>query len=125
MNKPDSYMPMDWAEFWQAVEGQSDLLIVAYLRALSYYWHHTHCAGLRNDSEFLRKICRADKLNWDDLCGILFNGSEYFNLDVESNMWHQKRAQLAWLKVNETYEKRVKQTEAAMAARWPNKKRIS
>ena len=90
------YIPFSGVEFLAAVEGQEDYIIVAYIRLISYYWHHNHCEGLRNDSEFLRKICRIDKAYWEHAQTIICDNQHFFHLDTQTDLWHQKRCQKEW-----------------------------
>jgi uncharacterized protein YdaU (DUF1376 family) len=97
MNKPDSYMPMYWLDFWPAVEGYEDYIAIGYLRLLSHYWHITHCSGLKHDIPFLQRLSRIlDEKKWDIAEPILFDGINFFELDHETNTWHQKRALSEW-----------------------------
>ena len=118
--KPDAFMPVHWPEFWQAVEGLSPVIIVAYLRAMSYYWHHNGCKGLHNDSEFLRNLCRCDREDWGSVFGILFdNGGNFFK--QENGLWHQKRCRHEYTHAQNLMDKRKHQTEKATVARWAEK----
>ena len=89
-------MPMYWVDFWMAVEGQSDTIVVAYMRGLSFYWHHNHCVGLKDDSEFLRKVFRIEKDEWPNVQEILLDGNHFFRLDPVTNLWHQDRCRAEW-----------------------------
>ena len=115
--KPDAYMRFYWNEFWSAVEGQSDQTIIAYLRAISHYYHHNHCVGLKDDSEFLRKLCRVDKAEWGEVCAIIFDNDRFFTQDA-NGLWQQKRAQEEWLKSVEHYDKAIKRAKLGAKARW-------
>jgi uncharacterized protein YdaU (DUF1376 family) len=104
--KPDAYMPMYWAEFWAAVDGQPDNIILGYERAMSHYWQHNHCAGLRDDSEFLRRLCRIEREDWEAAMAIIFDNDKFFTLG-EDNLWHQKRCRQEWDWAIEKYNKAV------------------
>ncbi len=113
---PDSYIPFYALEFWQAVEGQPDYIVVGYLRAITHYWMHSHCKGLRDDSEYLRKLCRIDPSDWETAQGVIFDNERFFTLG-EGGMWQQKRARELWRDTKSAYDRRVKQTSAATLAR--------
>jgi hypothetical protein len=70
--KPDAYFPFYAADFWQSVAGQTSVIIEAYLRALTHYWCHTHCEGLDDDSEILRRICNVDSVDWHNVQSVVF-----------------------------------------------------
>lgn len=100
-------MPFYWPDFWHAVEGFSDSAIVAYQRALSHYWHHNHCRGLQDDDEFLRRLCRIEKSEWQKIKQIVFDNDKFFTMDGDG-LWHQKRAQEEWIKSSAKYDAAVK-----------------
>ena len=120
MNKPDSYMPMYWPDFWTAVRGWPDIAILGYLKALSYYWHHDHCNGLRDNPESLRLICERDKSDWVDCMGLIFDNKDFFTLEYDSGsgLWHQKRARDEWKKWNNNYQSAVSRAKLGAEARW-------
>lgn len=105
--KPDAYMPVYWNEFWLAVEGQLDSIIVGYLRAMSFVWHHNHGAGLKDDSEFLRKLCHIEKDEWESAREIIFDNDKFFCLG-EDGLWHQKRIEEEWARSEAEYNAAVK-----------------
>jgi uncharacterized protein YdaU (DUF1376 family) len=119
--KPDAYMPVYWNEFWMAVEGLPDSIIVAYQRCFSYYYHHNHCRGLPDDNEFLRKLCRCDKSDWEYVRGTIFNNDRFFTQDRDG-LWHQKRTEQEWNKSKEKYEKAVTRAKAGARGRWKKKR---
>ncbi len=114
---PDSYIPFYGNEFLQAIEGHSDSISMGYLRCIWHYWHQTHCKGIRNNDEFLRKLARIDRSDWEYAHSIIFDNDKFFTLG-EDGLWHQKRAFTIWADVKEAYEKQVMRTAAASAARW-------
>src|SRR5437762_1107820 len=89
---PDAYMPVYWGELLQAVEGYDDHVAMAYVRALAHNWHVCHCAGLRDDQEFLRRVCRQTPEAWATVGPIVFG--EFFRLD--RGAWRQKRQDEEW-----------------------------
>jgi uncharacterized protein YdaU (DUF1376 family) len=115
--KPDQFMRWDWNEFWHAVEGLPDHVIVGYQRALGYYYQHNHCTGLRNDDEFLRKLCRIDREFWPDARAIIFDNDKFFFLD-EDGLWHQKRAEEEWVIAVKDHERAVNRGKAGAKGRW-------
>jgi len=88
---PDVYMPFFWGDFWQAVKAWPYAAVVGYQKALTYYWFHMKCEGLKDDSESLRKICELDKDEWAECCELIFDNDKFFKQD-SSGLWRQKRA---------------------------------
>ncbi len=119
---PDAYIPFYGNDFFQAVEGESDLVVVGYMRAIWNYWHHTHCDGLRNDSEFLRKICRIEKDAWAEAEAIIFDNDRFFTLG-ENGKWHQKKAYQKWIEVKTNYDAIIARSKAGAKARWKGHKK--
>jgi uncharacterized protein YdaU (DUF1376 family) len=114
-------MPFYGNEFLQAIEGQSDSVAMGYLRAVWFYWHHTHCKGLKDDGEFLRKVCRIEKDEWPSAREVLFDNNHFFTQDT-NDLWQQKRASQIWEQMKVRYESKIKQTAAARSARWKGKR---
>jgi uncharacterized protein YdaU (DUF1376 family) len=114
--KPNIYMPFFGNEFFMAVAGQSHAFVACYMRAIWFYWHHTSCRGLKNDKEFLRRICQADRDEWDELYDLIFDmNSGFFTLDG-NDLWQQKRAQEEWEKASIRSEK----AKSAAKSKWKN-----
>ena len=113
--KPDSWLPFYGNDFFQAVEGYDDHTTMGYLRCLWHYWHHSHCAGLINDDDFLRRLCRCERENWLRTKGMIFDGDKLFKLI--DGKWHQKRASSEYTNSVELYEKRLKASAAGVDAR--------
>jgi uncharacterized protein YdaU (DUF1376 family) len=120
---PDLYIPLDFRKFLEAVEGMPDSWAIGYLRALCHYWGHEHCEGLRNDSEYLRRLFRISPEDWVNAEPVFFDGDNFFYLDLENNKWHQKRMKKDWDERAALYAKRVKQTRAAALARHARNKK--
>lgn len=120
--KPDAYMPFYWMEFWHAVEGLSDQSIVAYQRVLSNYWHQNHCAGLRDDDEFLRRICRCDRDDWKSIRETIFDNDRFMTQDADG-LWHQKRAHEEWIAASKKYQTAMARAHAGAVARWGSSKK--
>lgn len=114
---PDAYMPFYGNDFFQAIEGHSDSIGIAYQRCIWYYWHQTHCEGLKNDSEFLRRLCRCERPDWELMESVIFDNEKFFTLG-EDGMWHQKRASQEWQKSVEKYLRSIKGAKA----RWNKQK---
>lgn len=104
--KIDAYMPFYGNDFFAATDGFSEIAIVGYMRAVWHYWHHTHCEGIPNDDDYMRRICRCEMQNWSRVKGLLFSGSPFFYLDGEK--WHQARASLEYAESSKTYAERVR-----------------
>lgn len=120
--KPDSFIPFYGDDFFQAVEGLEDLIVVAYLRAIWHYWSHNHCAGLRDDQEFLRRLCRVDRSDWERVASVIFDNGKFFTMG-EDGLWHQKRAAQVWAESTEKYNKAVARSQLANEARWGRKRK--
>ena len=101
--KPDSYLPFFGNDFFLSVSGYSDVVVVAYLRAIWTYWAHTGCAGLKNDSEFLRRMCQVDAADWDYVFETIFDNDKFFTLGADE-LWHQKRAAEEYEKAKAKYD---------------------
>jgi uncharacterized protein YdaU (DUF1376 family) len=114
--KPDIYMPFYWPEFWLAVEGLDDIVIIAYLRLLSYYWHHSSCDGLENNNDKLQRICRMDGYDWNKNKAILFGGDGFFKL--VKGKWRNKRADEEWAKSIKAFERKSYGGKLTAAKRW-------
>lgn len=113
---PTAYMPFFGRDFFADTDGMTDLLSQAFLRALWHYWSQTKCAGLQDDQVFLRKICRVEREDWEDVSATLFDNDRFFTID-ESGLWHHEPTRKSWSEVKEKYDKRMKQTAAANEAR--------
>lgn len=112
--KPDSYMPYYGNDFEAATKGFSPSTKWAYLCAIWHYWHHTHCAGLPDDNESLRRICEVEMIDWGRIKGQVFN-SPFFTLT--DGVWHQSRSREIYTKWDKAYKAKV---EALALARESN-----
>ena len=100
-------MPFYFRAFWEAVRGYPHEIAIGYLKAITYYWGHEHCAGLKDDSEYLRKVCELDKDEWETAQEIIFDNNHFFVLGEDAK-WHQKRASELYSEVKAAYESAVK-----------------
>lgn len=116
MRKPSAYFPLYGNDFFEAIAGYSDTVGLGYLRALWHYWHHTSCEGLPDDDEYLRRVCGVDGAQWARTKGIIFDNKYHFKLGGDGR-WHQPRCKMEWDISLKLYEKKMKQTAAATAAR--------
>jgi hypothetical protein len=82
-------MPFEGRRFFEAVQMFDDETSLKYLRALWFYWSHTHCEGLPDDDEGLRRLCQCDLGKWARLKGLIFDNDHFFKL--ENGKWHQHR----------------------------------
>ena len=117
---PDQYIPLYGNEFFQAVEGLSEQNVSRYLRILWHYWHHTHCRGLLNDDEQLRRIARCDKSEWPETKQILFDSDNFFR--KEEGLWHQGRCRETYRQKLETAQRYEARAKNAAAKRWKGNK---
>ena len=118
MRKPSAYLPFYGNDFFEAIAGHSDAVGMGYLRALWHYWSHTGCAGLPDDDEYLRRVCGCERTEWAPTRPIIFDDRYLFRL--ENGLWHQPRCRKVWLEAVELYDKKVRQTEAAIRTRTRN-----
>jgi uncharacterized protein YdaU (DUF1376 family) len=117
MPQPDAYMPFYGNDFFQAVKGLPDHVWGGYLKAIWYYWNHEHCRGLRDNSEFLRRVCEIDKEQWEEACPLIFDNKKFFTLDADG-MWHQNRAEEEWKARSQIYDRLVSNAQKGANARW-------
>jgi uncharacterized protein YdaU (DUF1376 family) len=96
---PEAYIPFYFGDFFIAVDRLSDSAIVAYQRAIWSYWKDTHCTGLENDDEELKRICHNPD-DWFKIKDKLFGDEErhkkFFFLDEKDGKYHQARALEEW-----------------------------
>jgi uncharacterized protein YdaU (DUF1376 family) len=110
--KPDDAMPFFGTAFFQAVQGYSDAVAMGYMRSLWHYYHHTHCQGLPDDDDYLRRICQCDPSLWVRTKGVIFD-DQYFFCKNGDGKWHQKNAKEIHEKELELYRRRVAWAENA------------
>ncbi len=120
--KPDAWMPVYGNDFLQAVEGLPDAIAFGYFRLCWYYWHHNHCAGLKDDDEFLRKIARIERDEWPEAKATLFDNDKFFTNGADE-FWHQKRCDEEWQKAVKNYESTVERAKLGAKQRWKGHKR--
>jgi uncharacterized protein YdaU (DUF1376 family) len=103
--KIDSYMPFYGNDFFQAMAGRDETVICGYIKALWHYWHHTHCEGLDDDDEYLRRLCGVDTSKWARTRGVIFDGSKFF--EKVNGKWHQLRAKEEHDSALKSYQEKV------------------
>lgn len=101
--KPDAYMPFYGNDFFSATDGYPDSVCLGYLRACWHYWHHTHCAGLPDEPEYLRRVCRIEAIEWARTKDVIFGA--FFRLS--NGKWHQERAAKEYEKTVKAYQNKV------------------
>lgn len=114
---PDSFMPFFGNEFFRAVKGHGKVIGFMYLEALWYYWSHNHCAGLKDDHEFLRRICDCETMEWSETKAVIFDNDQFFTMG-EDGTWHQKRAFELWQEKKAKYDSVVKRGQLGAKRRW-------
>jgi len=114
---PDSFMPLYGDEFFAAIEGLPENIGMGYLRAIWHYWGHTHATGLRDDPEFLRRLCRIERHDWEEARAVIFDNDKFFTLG-EDGKWHQSRAASEWKKSKDAYDLKLKRATDGAKARW-------
>lgn len=113
-------MPFYGDDFFSAMVGKSNEVIVAYMRAIWHYWRHRQCRGLRDDDESLRQICMVfDSAKWPAIKAVVFG--ELFEMD-EDGLWHQKRAQEEYTKSKARYDALVDYGKRGGHASWMKRK---
>jgi len=119
--KPDAYMPFYGGDFLSATSGMTDACFRCYLKLIWHYWHHSHCTGLNDNRDELRRICGVDKETWDEVFDQIFN-DQFFSLG-EDGKWHQKRAEEEWQKSQAAYDKVLNRAKAGAEGRWAKHKK--
>ena len=114
---PDSFIPFYGNDFNQAIEGQPDSIAIGYWRAIWHFWHHNHCSGLKDDDEFLRRLCRIDKGEWEQAKEFIFDNEKQFTLN-ENGLWVQTRAVKEWIKSKDKLEKLSSRGLKGASIRW-------
>ena len=124
MNKPDSYMPFYALDFWQAVRGWPARAVIGYLKAITHYWFHEHCIGLKDNAEYLQGVCELTDKEWNELgyYELIFDNNKYFKKDEENNVWHQYRCLDIWNETVRKYEAQINKSKLGAAARWSGHK---
>lgn len=117
--QPDAYIPLYGSDFFEAMKPHGEKVGWPYLKAIWHYWKHTHCKGLPDNSEALRRICEVEKENWDEICSVIFDNDKCFSQDATTGLWHQKRAALEWQKSVAKYQSAVNAAHAS----WKNRPR--
>lgn len=115
--KPDEFMPFYGNRFFQAVEGQPDHVVTAYMRALWFYWHHAHGGGIRDDEAFLRRLTRATDETWDEVRAFVFDSEDGFYLAADGK-WHQTFAGELWHETEAKYNAAVESGLRGAKKRW-------
>lgn len=120
--KPDTFMPFHGLKFAAAVAGLPRAVKGSYVMALIHYWHHTHCAGLKDNDDFLRRLCECEKDEWEETKEILFDNDQFFTLGADG-LWHQKFADEKWNEVKTNYDIAVQRGKSGAKERWKEHKR--
>ena len=117
---PDAYIPLYGNDFNAAIRGHPSCVGIGYWRALWHYWHHAHCAGIKNDDGFMQRVCELNDAEWLLAQGVIFG--DFFQLG-EDGLWHQGRAAEEWAKSVEKYKAVKKRANDGANARWGRKRR--
>ena len=100
---PDAYMPYYGNDFEAATKGMRREVKWSYLAACWHYWHHTHCAGLPDNDDYLQAVCDCPVQDWMRTKGMIFG--TFFKL--ADGVWHQKRTAGEYAECKQAYESRV------------------
>ena len=107
-------MPFDGRRFFEAVKGWPHDAALKYLIYLWHYWNHTHCDGLNDDDDYLRRLAECDLVDWRKVKGLIFDGEHFFKL--EAGKWHQSRCKKVYFRELDRYQKNLAKTEPARNA---------
>ena len=111
--KPDAYSRYYGNDFEAATKGWRPEVKWAYWSCLWFYRSHTHCKGLPDDNDFLRRLCECDAQDWMRTRGLIFDNDLYFKLI--DGKWHQERAARDYAQDVADYKKQCERTEKARA----------
>jgi len=111
--KPDAYSRYYGNDFESATKGWRPEVKWAYWSCLWYYRSHTHCTGLADDNDFLRRLCECDAADWMRTKGLIFDNDRFFKLI--DGKWHQLRAARDYADDCADYKKQCERTEKARA----------
>jgi hypothetical protein len=116
MDSPDSYIKFDGNVFFQAVRGLPPYIAIGYLAAIWYYVHHNHCKGLKDNDDFLRRLCEIVPEQWPEARRVIFDDNVFFV--KQKGLWHQKRARADYNQAEFEYNKKRKAGQSGARARW-------
>ena len=108
-------MDFDPVPFDEATAMFTDEEKYRYIRALRFYWYHTHVEGIPDDDAGMRELCHCDLSKWARLKGMIFDNDKFFY--IENGKWHQKRARKAFKLKQEMLIKNQSKTNAARDAK--------
>lgn len=118
---PDIWIKFYGDAFFTAIAPHPEYVGMGYIKAIWYYWSATHCQGLADNDESLRRICQLDREQWEVAQNIIFDNDKFFMLGPEGK-WHQKRAQEEWNIAKKSYDARVKNGSKGGRAKARNKR---
>lgn len=121
MNNLEAFMPFYGDDYFTAVAGWPEKAAQSYLRAIWHYWKHEQCKGLRNEDEYLRRVCQCDKDDWEEVRGYVFDNDKAFTLDADpdrDSQWQQGRAQREYDASKAKYESAVRRGKMGGPAKW-------
>jgi uncharacterized protein YdaU (DUF1376 family) len=118
--KPDCFMPYYGNDFEAATKGFGPEVKWAYLCALWHYWHHTHCQGLPNDDDMLRRICEVETASWARIRGSIFKAPFF---ELQNGLWQQNRARDMYHESVRIYNSRSAASRIANESRKGTRKR--
>jgi hypothetical protein len=117
MNAPETFIPFYGEDFFTAVEGLPKSTAFIYLKLIWHYWSRTHCTGLKNDDEFLKRVGNIQDWEWPQVKTELFTGDGFFTLESDG-FWHQLRAAHEWKRRVSLYNYRSIAGKTGAKARW-------
>ncbi|MDE2105161.1 MAG: YdaU family protein [Patescibacteria group bacterium] len=108
--KPDTWMPLYWADFLADTLHLSRADIGSYMLLIGAYWRKG--GPLPADDQALQMICRCPGTEWACVRGVMVS---FFT--VENNVWRHKRIDKELAESREMFNARVERTKAATEAR--------
>lgn len=98
--RPDTWMPMYWADYWKDTEHLSREEDSSYMRLIGHYW--TRGEPLPNDDARLARLARCTPREWAKTRPAL---AEFF--DIRDGHWYHGRIDKEIAKAQSRYGRRV------------------
>jgi uncharacterized protein YdaU (DUF1376 family) len=105
MAKPDSWMPIYWADFWHDTRHLNTIERCAYFNLLGAMW--VNGGTLTDDSDRLQRLSTVTSTEWDTVRGVVLG---FFQRDENGDLY-QSRLRKEYLKASKAYDSRCKHME--------------
>jgi uncharacterized protein YdaU (DUF1376 family) len=102
---PNRFYPFFYRDVFDETECEPEFIFGGYMRAICRYWSEC-CQGLRNDTEYLQKICHLTDEQWAKVRDTIFG--KFFYLDEETDLWKHPRIDQQWTKAEAAYARCIK-----------------